>query len=199
MGLLFLLRDLFFRAMSRKKTFAALAALFLLFIVLGMIFYSALPIRRQLNIMCARFMERIVYSDKNIFLIFLERTAANAALSVLILCAGVHPAALVFPPLLLAYRASVFGGTFVAFFAIYRLPGAFVVLLLYLPIHLLTDALLLTTAAISFARAKGFCFCRRDLRGLLYDILSVLAISAAICLAETMLLAVIFRPLGNIL
>ena len=149
--------------------------------------------------LCDRYLDRVCYSDQNVFLIFLERTAGNALLLVLVLAGGLHPAALPLPAVVLFYRSYTFGGTLSVLFSVYAFPGAVVAIALYLPIHLLIDAALLLAAGVSLCRAFSFTFCAGDFKELLADLLFFLALVALICLVEMLLLLALFHPMGNLL
>ena len=84
----------------------------------------------------------------------------------------------------------------VIFFSVYRLTGALVVFVLYLPVHLLFDCLFLAATSLSCGRARRFC--GEDFFCLLWDFLVLLAITAIVCLAEAILLLALFHPLGSI-
>ena len=146
---------------------------------------------------CDRFLDRVCYSDRNVFVIFLERTAASALL--LALAGGLHPVCLPIPVLVLLYRSYTFGGTLAVLFSVYSFPGAVVAFALYLPVHLLIDAILLLAAGVSFWRAFCFSFCAGDLKELLFDFLAFLAFLALVCLLEMILLLALFHPMGNLL
>ena len=148
---------------------------------------------------CDRFLDRVCYSDRNVFLIFLERTAGSALLLILVLVGGLHPALLPLPVLVLLYRSYTFGGVLAVLFSVYSVPGAVVAIVLYLPIHLLLDALLLLAAGVSFWRAFCFSFCAGDWKELLCDLLFLLALLVLVCLVEMILLFALFHPLGNLL
>ena len=129
-------------------------------------------------------------------MIFFERTAGHTLLLALILLGGIHFAALTIPAAALFSRACTFGGSIVIFFSVYRLTGALVVFVLYLPVHLLFDCLFLAATSLSCGRARRFC--GEDFFCLLRDFLILLAITAIVCLAEAILLLALFHPLGSI-
>ncbi len=192
-------RDCVCRAAERRKTLLVLAVVFLAMAVLGICFYQTPAFYDYHLTLCERFVDRVCYSQQSVFLIFLERFAGNALFVLVILAGGVHPVALVLPPLTLCYRAYTFGGSLAVFFSVYRLSGALIVFVLYLPVHLLVDVVLLGGAALSFSRAPRFKFSKGDLRELLCDFLILLVLIAAICLLEMILLLVLFHPLGYLL
>ena len=149
--------------------------------------------------LCARYLRDVCYTDRSVFLVFLERAAGCIVLAAFLLFAGIHIVGLVFPPLLIAFRAYTFGGCLVVFFSVYRVAGALIVFCLYLPIHLLADAVLLWATALTYDRAPGFCFCRADFFAILRDLAVLAAVLLAICFAEAVLLLVIVHPIGNLM
>lgn len=199
MGFLHLFRELFFRVAARKKTLVCFGVLFLCGFILGIAFIKTPAIYGYHLRLCDRFVDRVCYSDRSIFVIFVERSFANGLFLILILCSGVHPIGLILPPMLLCYRSYTFGGSIVVFFSVYRMSGALIVFVLYLPIHLLIDLVLIGAAAISCERAFGFQFCQRDFIRLGRDALLLVVCVAVICLLEAVLLLVLFHPIGNLL
>ncbi len=146
--------------------------------------------------LCDRYVDRVCYSSRSVFLIFLERTAGNALVLLLLLCAGFYVAGLAVTPLIFIYRAYTFGGSLAIFFSVYRFSGALIVFVLYLPIHLLLDAVFLLAIVLSFCRAPRFRFCGDDFKELLFDFLCLLILIVVICLLEALLLAALFHPYG---
>ncbi len=197
MNFLFFIKDGLGRAFERKKTLLLLAILFCVGIVCGILFIKTPAIYGYHLNLCDKYIDRVCYSERNVFLILIERFAGGALLVGFVLAAGFHPACLVFPPLLIFYRAYTFGGSIAIFFSVYRMSGALIIFGLYLPIHLLLDGVLFLAAAYSFARAPHFC--KSELRPMLFDLLFLLVLIAAICLLEIILLLVLFRPIGNLL
>ncbi len=195
---LFFFKDCFSRVLERKRTLLALAIFFLAGWVLGMCFAKTPTFYGfQINI-CDRFLTRVCYSERSIFLIFLERTAGCAVLAAVVLVGGIHLVGLALPVALLLYRSYTFGGSLVVLFGVYGVSGAIVAVVLYLPVRILTDAALLSAATVSFGRAKHFRFAKQDLIELGLDFLAFLAVLALICLLEAILLLAIFHPLGNL-
>lgn len=192
-------KDCFGRVCERKKTLAAFGALFLLSFILGICFIKTPAIYDYHLTLCDRYIDRVCYSQTSVFLIFIERTAGHAFLLALFLIAGLHPAALIFPPAILVYRAYTFGGSVAIFLSVYRFSGALVVFVLYLPIHLLLDVLFLSAISLSCSRACRFRFAKEEFLELFYDFLILFLLTAAICLLEMILLLALFHPLGNIL
>lgn len=149
--------------------------------------------------LCDRFLDRVCYSDKSVFLIFLERTTGNALVLLLLLAGGIHPAALLLPSAVLCYRAYTFGGTLAVLFSVYRAAGALVAFVLYLPVHLALDAIFLLAATLSASRAFCFRFLFCDFKELFTDFLFLLLAVALVCFLEMLLLGVLFHPIGNLL
>ena len=196
---LFICKDCFLRAFSKKWVILILAIVLLLSTTCGTVFIKT-PYFFEYHLrICDRFLDRVCYSDRNVILIFFERTGGCALLVALALAGGFHPVCLLLPLAVLVYRSYTFGGTLAILFSVYEFPGAVVALLLYIPIHLLTDGLLLIAAGLSFSRAFRFSFCAGELRELLSDFLVLLLLCALVCLAEMILLLVLFHPLGNLL
>ena len=195
----FCMRDVLSRAMERKGMLAAFAAGFLACAVLGAVFVNT-PAGYDYHLRFAeKFLDRVCFSERNVILIFFERTAGHALLLALVLLGGIHIAALSVSVAVLFYRACTFGGSLVIFFTVYRMTGVLVVFTLYLPVHLLIDCILILAAALSCARAKRFRFCAGDVSLLLRDFHVLLALAATICLAEMILLLALFHPLGSII
>lgn len=199
MNLFSYFRELICRALERKKTLIVFAVLYLAFIVLGIVFIKTPAIYSYHINLCDRFIDRICYSQQSVILIFLERFAGNAVYLALLLCSGVHTAGLILPPVVLGYRAYTFGGSLAIFFSVYRMSGALIVFVLYLPIHLLLDVVFLCATSVSFSRAKCFRFKGDDFTALLRDFILLLVIVAVICLLEMLLLLIIFHPIGNLM
>lgn len=152
----------------------------------------------HLNI-CEKFLDRVCFSSRSVFIIFLERFAGNALILLLLTVAGVHIAGLSVTPAAIVYRGYVFGGSLAIFFSVYQFSGALIVFALYLPVHVLLDSVFLFAVALSFSRAPQFRFCTEDCKGLLCDFLLLLFLVAAVCLLEAFLLLVLFHPVGNLL
>lgn len=197
MGFLFFIKEGLGRAFERKKTLLLLAILFCAGAVCGMLFIKTPAIYGYHLNLCDRYVDRVCYSDRNVFLILLERFAGGMLPVCFVLASGFHPICLIFPPILIFYRAYTLGGSLVIFFSVYRVSGALIVFALYLPVHLLLDAVIFIAAAFSFARAPRFC--KSELQAMLYDFLFLLVLVAAICLLEAVLLLVLFHPIGNLL
>lgn len=195
---LFFLKDPIARALERKKTLIVLAILFLIVTIAGMCLTSQPSLYKYHLRLCDRFVTEICYSDTNVFLIFLERTAGHALLLGVVIIGGIHPAAVLLPAAILLYRAFTFGGSLYIFFAFYGFSGGLIVFFLYLPIHLCVDCILFLGTSLSVSRAFSPCG-RGDIKGILLDFLALLCCLAAIMLAEMLLLVILFHPIGNIL
>ena len=199
MNLLFCVRECVCRALSRKKTLAIFAVVFLVGVIVGLCCIKTPAIYGYHLKLCDRFIDRVCYSDRSVFLIFLERTAGNLLLLALFLASGLHCAALVLPPALILYRAYTFGGSLYIFCAVYGVSGALIAFVLFFPIHIAIDLVFMSGTALSYARAPRFRFGREELKEILLDFLILAAFILIICLVEAILLAALFHPLGNIL
>lgn len=196
---LFFVHGLLSRALERKKTLIFLAIVCVLFTILGLCFVTTPAVYEYHLTVCESFVLDVCYSDTNVFLIFIERLGGCALLIVLILVGGLHPAALILPFAVLIYRAFTFGGSLFVFFDFYGLSGGMIVFVLYLPIHLLTDVLLIALTSAMVGTACRFCLTVSDFCGLLWDFLAALLIAVFIYLAEMILLLALFHPIGKIL
>ncbi len=199
MNPLFLFYDCFCRILSRKKTLIVFIFLLLCSTMCGILFVKTPAIYAyHLNI-CDKFIDRICYSSRSVFLIFLERLAGNSLILLLLMIAGIHVAGLAVTPAAIAYRGYVFGGSLVIFFSVYRVSGALIVFALYLPIHILIDAIFLCAVSLSFSRASRFKFCTNDFKELICDFFLLFSLVVAVCFVEALLLLVLFHPIGNLL
>lgn len=196
---LFFLRSFFARVFERKKTLIFLALLTVIFTILGMCFLSSPTVYEYHLTLCENFILDVCYSDTNVFLIYIERLGGCALLIALMLVGCIHPIALLLPLAVIVYRAFTFGGCLFVFFDYYGMTGAMIVFIVYLPIHLLTDALLIFAATVTTERAFRFTFCASELFEVLWDALVLLLMAAAVYLAETVLLLALFHPIGKIL
>lgn len=197
MNPLFYARDCFARTFEKKWIPVLLFSLFLLFCILGIVLVGTPAFYDYHLDLCDRFLDRVCYSSRSVVLIFFERAAGSSLLVVLVSTGGIHPAALLLPSVTIAYRAYTFGGTLAILFSVYRAAGALVAFALYLPIHLLLDAVLLAAASLAFHRA--FRFRMRSWREFFSDLLVLCAAAVLICLLEMLLLGILFHPLGNLL
>lgn len=198
MDLLFCLKDCLSRAAERKKTLIALSILIAIGFLLGLCFAASPPFYGYHYELCANYFDRVVFSERSAFLVLLERVAGAAAVLLLLLLAGMHPALLAAIPVALFYRAYTFGGCTVIFFSEFRVTGGFVAVFFYLPIHLLLDGVFLLSAALSCGRARGFRFVKEEVLGLCIDFLLLLLLILAVCLLEMLLLVALFHPIGKV-
>lgn len=199
MNLLSCYRDCANRVAERKKLLIVFGAIFFAFAVCGLMFIKTPAVYDYHLTLCDRFIDRVCFSDRSVFVIFLERTAGNLFLLGIVLCAGVHFVALIAPCGIIAYRAYTFGGSLYIFFSVYRFSGALIVFVLYLPIHIMIDFLLISATALSCTRTRYFCWNREDLWGILWDLLLLGTIVVLVCILEMIFLFALFHPLGNIL
>ena len=195
----FSFRDCFGRALAHRKTPIVFAVIFVLCFVLGIAFIGSPSVYDYHLNACERFLDRVCFSSRSVFVIFLEHTAGNALLLALFLFAGIHPAGLVFPPALFVYRAYTCGGSIAIFFSVYGFTGVFVGLVLFFPVHLALDFVFLVASSLSCDRARKFRFRKEEFCSLLADYIVLLVAIAAVCLIEAILLLALFHPLGNIL
>lgn len=191
-------KDCIGRGLTRKKTLIAFAVLFLAGIVFGIVFLKTPAVYDYHLDRCNKYLEGVLYSGDNVLLILLKRTAGHAFLLAVLVIAGIHPAALVITPCVVAYRAYTFGGSMGIFVSVFRLSGALVIFPVYLPVRLLMDAIFLLAIATSFERASGFCFNRGCWKELACDFLVYFVLVLLVCILEMILLLIFFRPIGNI-
>lgn len=196
---LFFIKDALARALERKRILIIFGVIFLVGVVLGVCFVKT-PAFYEFHLNnCDRFLTRVCYSDRSVFVIFLERSAGCALLLAVTITGGVHLVGLVLPTAVLLYRSYTFGGQIAVLFGVYGVSGVVVALVLYLPIHLITDAVLICGTGISCGRAGRFHFCKGDFCELGRDFLALFILLVAGCLLEMILLLAIFHPLGNVL
>lgn len=187
----------FVRAIAWKKTLIAFAAIFFLFVVLGLCFVTQ-PAAYDYHLnLCARYVDRVCYSDTSVILIFMARVGGCALLAVLTVSGGIHKAALLIPIAVLGYRGYTLGGSLYILFSVYGMTGAVIVFLAYLPVHLLIDAILLFGCVNSVESAM--CSRIGDPFKLLRLFLFLLFWIAAVCAAECVLLLAFFHPIGTVL
>ena len=199
MRFLFPVRACCERVICRKKILIGFAILCLVAFILGIIFIKTPACYDYYLKICDRYVYRICFSEESVLLIFIERVAGFALIVALLLLAGLHPAGLILPPAILVYRFYTFGGSVAIFFSVYRFTGALILTVLYVPIHLLVDAVCLMATTLSCGRARSFRFSKEDFCLLGADLLILCLLIVAICLLEMLLLLVLFHPLGNIL
>lgn len=192
-------RDCFTRVCERKRILLFVGIFFLIGFILGISFVRTPAFYDyQLNI-CDRYLYRICFSDRSVFLIFLERTAGCGVLVAVVLFSGIHILGCVVPPAILLYRSYTFGGTVFILFGVYGVSGAIVALVLFLPIHIMVDVVLIAATSVSFGRCRRFRFMKEDFMELLCDALAFFLVVTAVCILESILLLAIFHPLGNLL
>lgn len=199
MRFLFCAKSCFERALIRKKTLIIFAVVCLTSFVLGIIFIKTPSAYNYYLKICDRFIDRICFSQTSVGLIFLERTAGFTLIVATITLSGIHFAGCIIPPAIFVYRFYTFGGSVAIFLSVYRMTGVLIVFVLYLPVHLLIDAVCLAAAALAYSRACCFRFTKEDWCGLACDFLVLFAAVILICLVEMLLLLVLFHPIGNIL
>lgn len=197
MNPLYLFQDLFSRAIRQKFVLVILFLLCLCSTVCGIVFIKTPAFFDYHLKICDRFLDRVCYSDRSVVAICFERTGGCALFLLLLAAGGLHPAALVLPACAVVFRAYNFGGTLAILFSVYGFSGAIVAFVIFLPIHLLLDALFFAAASLSFSRAFCFRFCVSDFKELLADLLLLLALGFLVCVLEAILLGVLFHPLGN--
>ncbi len=187
------------RIIERKKTLILFDAIYLVCMILGACFWKSASTYEYLLSLCDRFVRRICFSDCNLFLVFLERTAGRTLLIALMLASGIHWGCLWIAPVMLLYRAYTFGSCVIILFSVYRLTGIFIVFALYLPVHLCIDVLLISAAVLSCQRVGNFRFCRNDFYAILRDFGAIFLLICAISALEIILLGIIFHPAGNLI
>lgn len=196
---LFPIRDCWRRVCDKKIALMIYGAVFLCFTVLGICFIKTPAIYEYHLNLCDKFVDRVCYSDRSVIVIFFERSSGHILLLAIALLAGVNMFAVAVPTVIFVYRAYTFGGSLYIFFNVYRLSGALIVGLLYLPVHLFIDVVLLSAILFSLGRAPRFSFCRQDFTDILRDFIVLGVLILLICLLEAVLLLALFHPLGNII
>ena len=192
-------KDCLGRVFEKKVVLFIFGALFLLGTVLGIVFVKTPAIYDYHLNRCERFLDSVCFSDRNVLLIFLERIAGHSLILLLLLAAGVHPVGLVITPIVVVFRAYTFGGSLAIFFSVYRMTGVLVAIAFYIPIHIMFDCIFLSAVAISFRRAGCFHFSKHDFGALLLDFIIFLIFLLIVCIAEVLLLLLLFHSVGNIL
>ena len=196
---LFPIRDCLRRVGEKKIVLIIYGAVFLCFAILGVCFIKTPAIYGYHYNLCDKFVDRVCYSERSVVVIFFERSAGHLFLLALSLLAGLHIVAVSVPTVIFVYRAYTFGGSLYIFFSVYRLSGALIVGVLYLPVHLLIDAVLLCAIIFSINRAPRFTFCRHDFMEIFRDFIVLGILILLICLLEAVLLLALFHPLGVII
>ncbi len=194
---LFFVRDALSRAVYKKIPLILLAAGMLLFAIAGMLFCRMPEVYDHNAALCRRVAE-LLHADRKIAAYCFERLAERLIALALITLSGVHRAGLFVTPAALAFRACILGGTVVVFVGSYGILGVLIVLALTLPTGLLNACLECLAAALAFERAGRFRVCGHDLRELCADFCLLAAGAAAVCLAETVLLFLLVRPIGSL-
>ena len=192
-------KECFGRVFEKKLVLIIFAVLFVVGAALGIVFVKTPAMYDYHLNRCERFIDSICFSDRSVFLIFLERLAGHALILALLLIAGIHPVGLVITPVIVVFRAYTFGGSLSIFFSVYRMTGALIAIAFYLPVHIIFDCIFLAAVAISFQRASGFRFSKFNFGELLLDALIFLLLIAIVCLVEMLLLLILFHSVGNIL
>lgn len=199
MNFLPFLRDCGQRVLQKKLALCIFGAIFLCFAILGMCFIKTPAIYEYHLDLCDRFVDRVCFSERSVFVIFLERCAGQLLFVALALISGVHVIVLAVPSVIFVYRAYTFGGSIYIFFSVYRFSGALIVFALYLPIHLLLDVILLAAIVLSLERTRRFRCDRKSFCEILCDFAVLGVAVVAVCLLEMILLAALFHPIGYIL
>lgn len=199
MNPLFSYKELFSRAIRQKYILLILFLLCLCSTVCGIVLVKTPAFFDYHLKICDRFLDRVCYSDRSVAAICMERTFGCVMFLLLVCLGGLHPAALVLPSCALVFRAYNFGGTLAILFSVYRFSGAIVALVLYIPIHLMLDIVFLCGAMLCFSRAFCFRFCLADWKALGLDFALLCVLSLLICVAEGLLLCVLFHPFGNLI
>lgn len=199
MRLLLPVKECFGRAFEKKVVLIVFAILFVVGMALGIVFIKTPAIYDYHLNRCERFIDSVCFSDRSVFLIFLERIAEHALILALLLAAGIHPVGLVITPVIVVFRAYTFGGSLAIFFTVYRMTGALIAIAFYLPVHILFDCIFFAAVALSFGRAFSFRFCKRNFSEVLKDLIILLIFTAVVCIVEMILLLILFHSVGNIL
>ncbi len=193
------IRECCCRAFEKKNILIIYGLLFVIGTALGIIFIKTPVIYAYHLDRCEQFIDGVCFSDRSIFLIFLERLAGHMLIGVVLLLAGMHPVGLVLTPIVILFRSYTFGGSLYVFFSVYRVTGALIALALYIPVHIILDFIFVMTIALSFCRAFSFRFKKGDFVELLRDFFILLLLIVLVCFLEMLLLLILFHPLGNIL
>ena len=199
MRLLLPVKECFGRALEKKVVLIVFAVLFVVGMALGIVFIKTPAIYDYHLSRCERFIDSVCFSDRSVFLIFLERSGEHALILVLLLATGIHPVGLVITPVIVVFRAYTFGGSLAIFFSVYRVTGALIGIAFYIPIHIMFDCIFFAAVALSFGRASSFRFGKRCFANLLKDLIILLIFTALVCLVEIILLLILFHSVGNIL
>lgn len=199
MRLLLPVKECFGRVFEKRIVLIVFAVLFVIGMALGIVFIKTPAIYDYHLNRCEKFIDSVCFTDRSVFLIFLERIAGHALILALLLVAGIHPVGLVITPVVFVFRAYTFGGSLAIFFSAYRMTGALIAIAFYIPVHILFDCVFLAAVALSFGRAFGFRFCKRNFSELIKDAVILLIFIAIVCIVEVILLLILFHSVGNIL
>lgn len=199
MRLLLPVKECFARVLEKRIVLIVFGVLFVVGMALGIVFIKTPALYDYHLGRCESFLDSVCFSDRSVFLIFLERIGGHALILVLLLAAGIHPAGLVITPVIIVFRAYTFGGSLAIFFSVYRMTGALVAIAFYIPVHILFDCVFLAAVALSFGRAFSFRFCKPDFGGLIKDFIVFIIFTAIVCIVEILLLLIFFHSVGNIL
>ena len=199
MRLLLPVKECFGRALEKKIVLIIYTVLFLAGTILGIVFIKTPAIYDYHLNRCESFIGSVCFTDRSVFLIFLERIAGHTLIMALLPVAGIHPVGLVITPIVIVFRSYTFGGSLAIFFSVYRMTGALIAIAFYFPVHIMFDCIFLAAVSLSFSRAFCFHFGKKDFRLLFKDFAILLIFTAIVCVAETILLLILFHSVGNIL
>lgn len=193
------IKECFGRVFEKKVVLLVFGVLFIAGTVLGIVFIKTPAVYDYHLNRCESFIESVCFSDRSVFLIFLDRLLSHSLILLLLLAAGIHPVGLVVTPLIIVFRAYTFGGSLAIFFSVYRMTGALVAIAFYFPVHILFDCIFIAAIALSFGRAFCFRFCKNEIVNLAKDYFIFLIFTVIVCIAEIILLLILFHSVGNIL
>ena len=188
MRLLLPVKECFGRALEKKIVLIIYTVVFLAGTILGIVFIKTPAIYDYHLNRCESFIESVCFTDRSVFLIFLERIAGHTLIMALLLVA-----------IVIVFRSYTFGGSLAIFFSVYRMTGALIAIAFYFPVHIMFDCIFLAAVSLSFSRAFCFHFGKKDFRLLFRDFAILLIFTAIVCVAETILLLILFHSVGNIL
>lgn len=185
---------------ERKKTLVLFAGIYLICFVLGMIFIKTPAVYEYHFRACDRFLNQICYSQTSVIIILFKRFLGCAAYLALIFVSSVHvlPACFVFP-VVLGFRAYSFGGMTCILISVYKMSGVFILLALYLPIHVMCDVIYLFCGMIAIDNSRKFCWGRADWSNLLFNYVKMAVLILVVCLVEALLLLTLFHPVGSVI
>ncbi len=192
MRLLYCFQDVISRVLERKRTFIVLISLYLASMLCGIIFIKSSALYEYHLQGVEEYFADVCYGEGSIFWLFCRRFAVKSLFLALFTLFGVHFLAVGFGGVLIVFRGYSLGGCVLLFLSVYRLSGALVLFVLYLPVCLLCDAAYLSFSTLAFQRARSFCFCKEDWRKMLFDFLCGVTVVGCVCLFEAFLLLVLF-------